>query len=77
MPSATITKRKPLNMGDIFVVDNGDTFGITVKHKEKLSFAEILERWDEESQKDFSYEDCETSTFFNAIGTQALRDWLK
>jgi len=70
------TRREPLDMGDVFVVDNGD-LGITVKSKGRFSMPDVLKRWvGRESKKVFSYEDCETITFFNGYGAVALRRWL-
>lgn len=70
-----MNRQPPLNMGDVFVVDNGD-LGITVKNKGKHSFDEILDMWPEEQGKDWAYIDFETSMVFNNKGRITLTRWL-
>ena len=69
-------KQAPLDMGDIFIVDDGE-FGITVKAKEKRTIQEVQDAWSEEEKKKFAYEDYETVTFLNEVGTEQLMEWLE
>ncbi len=72
-------RQPPLNMGDVFVVDDGD-LGITVRKKGSKTFQEILDAWPEEQEKMFAYgdgNDYETVNFFNGKGAVALAEWLE
>ena len=69
-------RRPPLNMGDAFVVDDGD-LGITVYAKGKRSFREIMAMWPDERKNKFAYKNFKTLTFFNGFGTTALLGWLE
>ena len=73
-----VAKVPPLHCGDLFIVDNGRSLGITVKHMKHQTFEQILKAWNEgESEKNFPFEDHETLTFFNGKGAYALEQWLQ
>ena len=69
-------RQPPLNMGDAFVVDDGEDLGVSVKLKGDKSFEEILAMWPEEQKKDWAYVGFVRVTFFNGLGSTALGEWL-
>ena len=69
-------RQPPLDMGDAFVVDDGD-LGITIKAKGSKPWQEIIAAWPEEERKKWSYGDYETLMFFNEMGTENLVEWLE